>query len=102
MKSANPVYAGLGTTIFEVISRLAIAEGAINLGQGFPDTDGPATVREAAARYAVEGPNQYPPMLGVPALRQAVAARDKRFYGLDVDWQTETMVASGALATPGR
>ncbi|MCB1491371.1 MAG: aminotransferase [Rhodobiaceae bacterium] len=96
MKSANPVYAGLGTTIFEVMSRLAIAEGAINLGQGFPDTDGPATVREAAARYAVEGPNQYPPMLGVPALRQAVAAHDKRFYGLDVDWQTETMVTSGA------
>lgn len=96
MKSANPVYAGLGTTIFEVMSRLAIAEGAINLGQGFPDTDGPETIREAAARYAIEGPNQYPPMLGVPALRQALAAHEQQFYGLDVDWQTETMVTSGA------
>ncbi|MCA1243974.1 aminotransferase [Stappia stellulata] len=96
MKPTNPVFTGLPTTIFETMSRLAIAHGAINLGQGFPDVDGPEDVRRMAADALMLGPNQYPPMLGLPELRQAVAASNKRFYGLDVDWQTEVMVTSGA------
>jgi len=96
MKPTNPVFTGLPTTIFETMSRLAIAHGAINLGQGFPDVDGPQDVRQAAADALMAGPNQYPPMLGLPELRQAVAASTKRFYGLDVDWQSEVMVTSGA------
>ncbi len=69
---------------------------AINLGQGFPDEDGPADLRRLAAEALIEGPNQYPPMMGLPELRQAVAQHNKRFYGLDVDWQREVMVTSGA------
>ncbi|MGB5093981.1 MAG: aminotransferase [Parvibaculum sp.] len=96
MQTTNQVFAGLGTTIFTVMSALASAHGAINLGQGFPDDEGPDDIRAAAAKSIVEGPNQYPPMMGVPALRQAVAAANKRFYGLDVDWQTQVLVTSGA------
>ena len=96
MRAANSVFSGLGTTIFTVMSALAAERGAINLGQGFPDDEGPDDVRAAAAKAIMEGPNQYPPMMGLPALRQAVAAANKRFYGLDVDWQTEVMVTSGA------
>ncbi len=96
MKSTNPVYTGLPMTIFEVMSRLAIAEGAINLGQGFPDVDGPADVKQVAADELVSGLNQYPPMMGVADLRKAVADANRRFYGLDVDWQTEVLVTSGA------
>jgi len=96
MKNTNPIYTGLPMTIFEVMSRLAIEHGAINLGQGFPDVDGPADVKEIAAREIVTGLNQYPPMMGVPELRQAVAIANKRFYGLDVDWQREVLVTSGA------
>ena len=70
--------------------------GAINLGQGFPDDVGPENLRQAAANAVIEGPSQYPPMMGLPELRQAVAAHNKRFYGLDVDWQTEVMITSGA------
>jgi aspartate/methionine/tyrosine aminotransferase len=92
----NPIYTGLPTTIFEVMSRLARDHGAINLGQGFPDTDGPEDVLRIAAEALLKGPNQYPPMLGLPALRQAVAASNKRFYGLDVDFETEVLVTSGA------
>lgn len=96
MKPVNDVIGGLGTTIFTVMSALSAEHGAINLGQGFPDEDGPADVREAAARAAIDGPNQYPPMMGLPALRQAVAAHNKRFYGLDVDWRSQVLVTSGA------
>ncbi|WP_417684795.1 aminotransferase [Roseibium sp.] len=96
MKPTNPVFTGLETTIFETMSRLAMAHGAVNLGQGFPDVDGPLDIREAAAKALVDGPNQYPPMLGLPELRQAVATANKRFYGLDVDWQTQIVVTSGA------
>lgn len=96
MKPVNDVIGGLGTTIFTVMSALSAEHGAINLGQGFPDENGPADVREAAARAAIDGPNQYPPMMGLPALRQAVAAHNKRFYGLDVDWQSQVLVTSGA------
>jgi aspartate/methionine/tyrosine aminotransferase len=96
MKPANRVFGGLGTTVFEVMSGLAREHGAINLGQGFPDVDGPEDVRRAAAAATIEGPNQYPSMMGIPELREAVARHNERFYGLSVDWRTETMVTSGA------
>lgn len=96
MKQANSILSGYGTTVFEVMSRLAIEHRSINLGQGFPDEDGPLDVRQAAADALMDGPNQYPPMLGIPELRQAVAAHGKHHYGLNVDWQSEVMVASGA------
>ncbi|MDD9903119.1 MAG: aminotransferase [Rhodospirillaceae bacterium] len=96
MKQANNILSGYGTTVFEVMSRLAIEHQSINLGQGFPDEDGPEDVRQVAADALMAGPNQYPPMLGIPELRQAVAAHGQHHYGLDVDWQTEVMVASGA------
>ncbi|NYZ14302.1 aminotransferase [Azospirillum sp. RWY-5-1] len=96
MRSGNAVLSGYGTTIFEVMSRLADEHGAINLGQGFPDDRGPADVLEAASRALQDGWNQYPSMMGTPELRQALAAHAARFYGLDVDWKTEVMVTSGA------
>ena len=96
MKPANSILSSYGVTVFETMSRLAIETGAINLGQGFPDEDGPEEIRRLAAEATIKGPNQYPPMLGIPELRQAVAHHNKRFYGLDVDWQTEVMVTSGA------
>jgi aspartate/methionine/tyrosine aminotransferase len=96
VKAPNSVLSSYGTTVFEVMSRLAMEHQAINLGQGFPDEDGPADILQAAAEAIVEGPNQYPPMLGLPALRQAVARHAERFYGLEVDWQSEVMVTSGA------
>jgi N-succinyldiaminopimelate aminotransferase len=96
MKSTNPIYTGLPTTIFEVMSRMAKENGAINLGQGFPDVDGPEDIRRFAAEEIVNGKNQYPPMMGVPELRKAVAATNRRFYGLDVNWETEVLVTSGA------
>lgn len=96
MKSPNPVYGAQGTTIFEVMSALAIEAGAINLGQGFPDDEGPDDIRAAAARAILDGPNQYPPMMGVPALREAVAVHAQRFYGIDLDWRRQVLVTSGA------
>lgn len=96
MKPTNPVFTGIATTVFETMSRLAMAHGAVNLGQGFPDVDGPEDIRRIAASALIEGPNQYPPMLGVPELRRAVADANRRFYGLDVDPQSEVMVTSGA------
>ena len=95
MKPLNPTFAGLGTTIFTVMSTLANQHGAINLGQGFPDTDGPLALRERAAQALIEGPNQYPPMMGVDALRQAISAHAKRFYDLGYDWRSEVVVTSG-------
>ena len=96
MKPTNSILGGYGTTIFTIMSAMAVEHEAINLGQGFPDTDGPEDILRAAADASVNGPNQYPPMMGIPELRQAVAAHNKRFYGLDMDWRTETMVTSGA------
>ncbi len=96
MKPTNATLAEYGTTIFEVMSRLARDHNAINLGQGFPEGNGPAPVVAAAAAALTTVSNQYPPMLGLPDLRQAVAAHDLRFYGLEVDWTTQTMVTSGA------
>jgi len=85
-----------GTTIFTIMSALAVQHGAINLGQGFPDTDGPADVIEAAADALRDGRNQYPPLTGVPELRAAVAAANQRFYGLDIDPVAGVCVTSGA------
>jgi N-succinyldiaminopimelate aminotransferase len=91
----NPIYARMGATIFEEMSALARAHGALNLGQGFPDGDGPADVREAAARALIEGPNQYPPMMGLPALREAVARHYAAHQGLALT-ADQVLVTSGA------
>ena len=96
VKAANELLSGIGTTIFTVMSALAAEHGAVNLGQGFPDTDGPADVLQAAADALFDGRNQYPPLAGVPELRQAVAAANQRFYGLAIDPVTEVVVTSGA------
>ncbi len=96
MKPVNSLLAATGTTIFTVMSALAQQHRSINLGQGFPDTDGPADVLRAAAEALMDGRNQYPPMTGLPELRQAVAAANKRFYGIEVDPNTEVVVTSGA------
>jgi N-succinyldiaminopimelate aminotransferase len=92
----NRLLASLGTTVFTHMSALAAAHGAVNLGQGFPDTDGPHDIIEAAARALLDQSNQYPPMRGLPALRAAVAAHDRRFYGLDLDPERGVLVTSGA------
>lgn len=96
MVRGNSLVAGLGTTIFTEMSALAQQHQAVNLGQGFPDEDGPQALREIAARALVEGPNQYPPMRGLASLRAAVAAHDRRFYGLDIDPELGVLVTSGA------
>jgi N-succinyldiaminopimelate aminotransferase len=88
---------GLGTTIFAEMSALATATGSINLGQGFPDTDGPESVREAAVRALRDGRgNQYPPGPGIPELRQAIADHQRRFYDLSLDPDTDVLVTAGA------
>lgn len=93
---ANSILGDYGTTVFTVMSALAAEHGAINLGQGFPDRDGPEDIRAKAAEAIIKGPNQYPPMMGLPELRQAVAEHNNRFHGLDVDWRREVMITSGA------
>ncbi len=96
MQPQNHLLSGIGTTIFTVMSALATEHGAINLGQGFPDYDGPSDVIHAAAAALLDGRNQYPPLTGVPELRQAVAHHARRFYGLQVDPNAEVCVTSGA------
>src|ERR671922_1933485 len=92
----NARLAGFGTTIFAEMSALAASTGAINLGQGFPDTDGPAEVIEAAVAALRGGQNQYPPGPGIPALRQAIAAHQQRFYGIELDPDGDVLVTTGA------
>ncbi|WRZ91632.1 pyridoxal phosphate-dependent aminotransferase [Streptomyces sp. NBC_01007] len=93
----NRRLAEFGTTIFAEMSALAMSTGSINLGQGFPDTDGPEEIREAAVRALRDGRgNQYPPGPGVPELRTAIAAHQKRHYGLSYDPDTEVLVTAGA------
>lgn len=87
---------GFGTTIFAEMSALAAETGALNLGQGFPDTDGPTEVSEAAIEAIRTGQNQYPPGSGIADLRQAVAEHQKRFWGIDLDPATEILVTAGA------
>jgi len=86
----------VGTTIFTVMSQLAQEHDAVNLGQGFPDFPPPAPLVEALSRAMADGKNQYAPMTGVQALRQAIAAKTKRCYGLDLDADAEITVTSGA------
>jgi N-succinyldiaminopimelate aminotransferase len=90
--------AGFGTTIFSEMSALAERTGAINLGQGFPDEDGPTDVLEAAAAAMRAGHNQYAPIAGVPALCEAVAQHQRRFYGLEVEDVQVTFGATEAIA----
>ena len=86
----------VGTTIFTVMSQLAMEHGAVNLGQGFPDFDVPERLIEALDRAMREGKNQYAPMTGIPALRQAIAAKTQRCYGHRPDADAEITVTSGA------
>nr|WP_288256143.1 pyridoxal phosphate-dependent aminotransferase [uncultured Pseudomonas sp.] len=86
----------VGTTIFTRMSQLALETGAINLSQGFPDFDGPQALREAVARHVMEGRNQYSPMTGLPALRQQVAAKIARSYGVQRDADSEITITPGA------
>lgn len=92
----NPVFSELPNTIFDVMSGLARELEAVNLGQGFPDDPGPEDVRRKAAEAVVNGWNQYPPMMGLLELREAIAAHYLRFQGLVLDPASETMVTSGA------
>lgn len=99
--SARPLLnrrlAEFGTTIFAEMSALAVRTGAINLGQGFPDTDGPEQVREAAVRALRAGHgNQYPPGPGIPELRTAIADHQQRRYGMEFDPDREVLVTAGA------
>jgi N-succinyldiaminopimelate aminotransferase len=86
----------LASTIFAEMSALAVRTGAINLGQGFPDTDGPQSILDGAVAAIRGGHNQYPPGRGVPALRAAVAAHQQRFYGIELDPDTQVLVTAGA------
>src|SRR5215207_3522816 len=96
MKTSSARIAGLGTTIFAEMSAPATKPGAVNLGQGFPDTDGPADVIEMAVDAMRSGRNQYAPGTGVPELRDAIAEHQRRFYDLTVDPDTEVAVSTGA------
>jgi N-succinyldiaminopimelate aminotransferase len=87
---------GYTSTIFAEMSTLALATGSINLGQGFPDTDGPEAIKQAAIRAIEAGYNQYPPATGIESLRQAIAIHQKRYNGLDFDPDTEILVTAGA------
>jgi len=91
-----PRMRGFGTTIFTVMTALAVQHDAINLGQGFPDIEGPAEIRDAAIAAMRDGHNQYAPGTGVPALRHAIAAHQQRRYGLDLDPDDEVTVTAGA------
>ncbi len=92
----NALFRNLPTTIFEVMSLLARETGAINLGQGFPDGPGPEDIRRAAADAVLNGYNQYPPMMGLPELRTAVANHYRHWHGVDLDPMAEVMISSGA------
>lgn len=87
---------GFGTTIFAEMSALAVETGAVNLGQGFPDSDGPTEVIDAAVAALRGGKNQYPPLPGVPELRHAIAEHQARFWNVNVDPDTEVLVTAGA------
>ncbi len=92
----NPLFANMPTTIFEAMSARARATGAINLGQGFPDSGWPQDVLDTAASALLTGYNQYPPMHGTPELRRAIANHYRAHQQVDLDWQTEITVTSGA------
>jgi aspartate/methionine/tyrosine aminotransferase len=92
----NSIFANLPVTVFEVMSQLARDHNAINLGQGFPDDPGPEDVRRKAAEASLDGYNQYPSMMGLPELREAIATHYAHWHGVVLDPQTEVMVTSGA------
>ena len=83
--SLNKVFADLPVTIFEAMSQAARDNAAINLGQGFPDDPGPEDIRRAAAEASLNGYNQYPSMMGLPELRQAIATQYCHWHGLELD-----------------
>jgi aspartate/methionine/tyrosine aminotransferase len=91
----NPVFSSLPTSIFQHMTMLALKHDAINLGQGFPDQDGPLSLRQVAAKQLLDGPNQYPPSKGLASLRQAVSAHAAKFYGLAYDPEDEVVITSG-------
>src|ERR1700759_3406296 len=95
MISMNKVFADLPVTVFEAMSQAARDNNAINLGQGFPDDPGPEDIRRAAAEATLNGYNQYPSMMGLPELRQAIAAHYPHGHKLDLDPISEVMVTSG-------
>lgn len=92
----NRALTGFTSTIFAEMSALALRTGAVNLGQGFPDFDGPPAILERARRAIAEGANQYPPGPGIPELRRAIAAHQRRFYGIDLDPDSQVLVTAGA------
>lgn len=93
---SNKVFADLPVTVFEAMSQLARDNDAINLGQGFPDDPGPEDIRRAAADAVLNGYNQYPSMIGLPELRQAISTHYAHWHGVQLDPMTEVMVTSGA------
>ena len=101
MLRPNPVFAGLPTSIFQHMTFLALDHQALNLGQGFPDEDGPLSLRAVAAKALTDGPNQYPPSKGLAALRQAVSAHAREYYGLTYDPEDEVVITSGGTEALG-
>ena len=99
--SLNPVFSNLPISIFQQMTGLALRHDAINLGQGFPDQDGPAGLRAVAARALIDGPNQYPPSKGLAELRRAVAAHARHFYKLEYDPEDEVVITSGGTEALG-
>ncbi|CAN1570847.1 COG0436 Aspartate/tyrosine/aromatic aminotransferase [Rhabdaerophilaceae bacterium] len=95
-KVGNSTFSSLSTSVFETMSQLAREHQAVNLGQGFPDDPGPADIRERAAEAVVSGWNQYPPMMGLPELRSAIASHYTHHQALSFDPDSEIMVTSGA------
>lgn len=98
LKQFNATFGSLPTTVFEEMTRLAVEHRSINLGQGFPDREleGPSSMIQVVNDSMNSYPNQYPALAGVPELRQAIAAHSARHCGLEVDWQTQTLVTVGA------
>eukprot|EP00879_Flechtneria_rotunda_P032011 GHRR01035155.1.p1 GENE.GHRR01035155.1~~GHRR01035155.1.p1 ORF type:complete len:232 (+),score=65.23 GHRR01035155.1:254-949(+) len=95
-KALNYAFSSYATTIFEVMSKLAAEHKSVNLGQGFPDDEGPESMKQIASKALYEQSNQYPSLLGVPELRQAVARHSEAEQGLPCDWARETLVTVGA------
>mgnify|MGYP001476385814 CR=1 FL=1 len=96
MKQTNQLLGEYGTTIFTTMSALAVEFNAINLGQGFPDSNGPDDILDEAVRAIKYESNQYPSMMGIKELREATAQHSKNFYDIDLDWENQTMITAGA------
>lgn len=96
LKPLNYVFSSYATTVFEVMSKLANQHAAVNLGQGFPDSEGPEAMKQIATKALYEHSNQYPSLLGVPELRQAVARHSSQQQQIPCDWASETLITVGA------